>query len=253
MHIAKGRVFFRLNWLFFKPATSGDNDSEAGDVIYSSAMDIDPKLLDTVKGFLDGEEGRCLYEMALEAGSLGPCLEIGSYCGKSTLYLAAACQKSNSILYSIDHHRGSEEQQPGEEYFDPELLDPQSGCVDTFKAFRSTIERGGLEETVIPIVSRSEIAARLWATPLSLVFIDGGHSMEAACTDYDAWAGHILPGGFLLIHDIFTDPSEGGQAPYHIYQLALDSGFFKKVKMVKTMGILQRVAANGDLGLRISD
>lgn len=206
-------------------------------------MEINQELIDSTKGFLDEEEGRCLFEFALRAGPLGPCLEIGSYCGKSTLYLATACQKNNSILYSIDHHRGSEEQQPGEEYFDPELLDPQSGGVDTFRAFRSTIERGGLEETVVPIVSRSEIVARLWATPLSLVFIDGGHSMAAACADYNAWAEHVLPGGFLLIHDIFTDPAEGGQAPYHIYNLALESGRFQKVRMVKTLGVLQRTAA----------
>lgn len=216
-------------------------------------MDLYKELLASVKGFLDGEEGRCLYEIALEAGRLGPCLEIGSYCGKSTLFLAAACQKNNGILFSIDHHRGSEEQQPGEEYFDPDLFDSQSGGVDTFKVFRTTIERGGLEETVVPIVSRSEVAARQWATPLSLVFIDGGHSMEAACTDYNAWAGHILPGGFLLIHDIFTDPSQGGQAPHYIYNLALESGLFRKNSMVKTLGVLQRVAANGDLGLGMSD
>ena len=216
-------------------------------------MKIDNELLASTKGFLDEEEGRCLYEIALEASRLGPCLEIGSYCGKSTLYLAAACQKNNGILFSVDHHRGSEEQQPGEAYFDPDLVDPQSGGVDTFKAFRTTIERGRLEETVVPLVSRSEVAARLWATALSLVFIDGGHSMEAASTDYHAWSGHILPGGFLLIHDIFTDPSRGGQAPHHIYNLAIDSGLFQKVKMVKTLGVLQRVAANGDLELRISD
>ena len=216
-------------------------------------MDISKELLKSVKGFLDAEEGRCLYEIALEAGPLGPCLEIGSYCGKSTLYLGTACKQSNSILFSIDHHRGSEEQQPGEEYFDPDLYDPQTGGVDTFKEFKAAIERGGLEDTVVPIVSRSEVAARLWATPLGLVFIDGGHSMEAAGTDYDAWARHIARGGFLLIHDIFTDPSQGGQAPYHIYSLALESGLFQKVKMVKTLGVLQRVAANGDFGLRISD
>ena len=204
-------------------------------------MDINKELIASVKGFLDEEEGRCLYEIAFEAGRLGPCLEIGSYCGKSTLYLAAACQKSYSILFSIDHHQGSEEQQPGEEYFDPDLYDHQTGGVDTFKAFKATIERAGLEDTVVPIVSRSEVAARLWATPLSLIFIDGGHSMEAACTDYHAWAGHILPGGFLLIHDIFTDPSQGGQAPHHIYNLALDSGLFHKVKMVKTLGVLKKV------------
>jgi predicted O-methyltransferase YrrM len=206
-------------------------------------MEIDKDLIASVKGFLDEEEGRCLYEMALKAGPLGPCLEIGSYCGKSTLYLATACQQSSSILFSIDHHQGSEEQQPGEEYFDPDLYDPQTGGLDTFKEFKATIARGKLEDTVVPIVSRSEIVARRWATPLSLVFIDGGHSMEAACTDYDAWAGHILPGGFLLIHDIFTDPSEGGQAPHHIYNLALESGLFKKVRMVKSLGVLQRIEA----------
>ena len=206
-------------------------------------MEINKGLIESTKGFLDAEEGRCLYEFALEACRVGPCLEIGSYCGKSTLYLAAACQKFNGILFSIDHHRGSEEQQPGEAYFDPDLFDPQSGGMDTFKAFRTTIERGGFEETVVPIVSRSEVAARLWATPLGLVFIDGGHSMEAACMDYTAWHGHILSGGFLLIHDIFTDPTQGGQAPHHIYNQALESGLFKKVKMVKTLGVLQRTAA----------
>ncbi|MBW2480367.1 MAG: class I SAM-dependent methyltransferase [Deltaproteobacteria bacterium] len=207
-------------------------------------MNIDKDLISTTKGFLDEEEGRCLYEVALEASRLGPCLEIGSYCGKSALYLAAACRKNNGILFSIDHHRGSEEQQPGEAYFDPDLVDPQSGDVDTFKAFRATIERGGLEQTVVPIVSRSEVAARQWATPLSLVFIDGGHSMQAACTDYHAWSGHILGGGFLLIHDIFPDPSQGGQAPYQIYNLALESGQFKKIKMVKTLGVLKRVTSD---------
>jgi len=204
-------------------------------------MDLDKELIESVKGFLDPEEGRCLYEIALEAGPLGACLEIGSYCGKSTLYLATACQKSNGILFSIDHHQGSEEQQPGEEYFDPDLYDPQTDGVDTFKEFKATIERGGLEDTVVPIVSRSEVAARLWATPLSLVFIDGGHSMAAACTDYNAWSGHILPGGFLLIHDIFTDPSLGGQAPHHIYNLALESGLFRKHSMVKTLGVLKKL------------
>ena len=113
--------------------------------------------------------------------------------------------------------------------------------IDTFGRFRATIEDARLDDTVVPIVCRSEVAARKWATPLSLVFIDGGHSMEAACTDYDAWSGYIIPGGFLLIHDIFTDPSEGGQAPYHIYKMALDSGLFKKVKMVKTLGVLVRI------------
>jgi predicted O-methyltransferase YrrM len=204
-------------------------------------MDVDQEILKNVKGFLDEDEGRCLYEIALEAGRIGPCLEIGSYCGKSTLYLGTACRKNEGILFSIDHHCGSEEQQPGEEYFDPDLFDPQTGRVDTFKEFRKTIKYAGIEDTIVPIVCRSEVAARRWATPLSLVFIDGGHSIEAACTDYNGWVGHIVPGGYLIIHDIFTDPSQGGQAPYLIYNLALSSGLFRKFAMVKTLGVLQRL------------
>ncbi len=204
-------------------------------------MKLDEKLINTVKGFLDRQEGKALYEIALEASRRGPCLEIGSYCGKSTIYLGSACRKNNSVLFSIDHHRGSEEQQPGEEYFDPELYDRKTRRVDTFKEFRNTIEKAGLEDTVVPMVCRSELAARLWSTSLSLVFIDGGHSYAAAYTDYNAWAGHIMPNGYLLIHDIFKDLEKGGQAPYHVYKLAVASGLFKEVSMINTLGVLRRM------------
>jgi len=204
-------------------------------------LDIDTNLLENVKGFLDEAEGMGLYEHAVTAGKLGPCLEIGSYCGRSALYLGAACRRNGTILFSVDHHRGSEEQQPGEEYFDPELLDPVSGRIDTFRHFRNILEQAGLEDTVVPLVCRSEIAARAWATPLGLVFIDGGHARETVFTDYSAWAGHIVPGGFLLIHDIFPDPADGGQAPFEVYRTALGSGLFREYPMIKTLGVLRRL------------
>ena len=203
-------------------------------------MNIDPALLIEVKGFLDEEEGRCLYEIARKASRLGPCLEIGSYCGKSTVYIGAACKMNDGILYSIDHHRGSEEQQPGQAYFDPELFEPLSGRVDTFQEFRKTLEKAGLEDTVVAMVCRSDVAARLWETPLAMVFIDGGHTAEAARTDYRCWARHIMPGGYLLIHDIFKDPAEGGQAPYDIYKIAISCGAFRQIALIKTLGVLQR-------------
>jgi predicted O-methyltransferase YrrM len=203
-------------------------------------MTFDSKRFDKIKGFLDAREGMGLYDIALEASKMGPCLEIGSYCGKSTAYIGTACKKNNGILFAIDHHRGSEEQQPGEAYFDPELLDSATGRVDTFSAFRKTIELAELEDVVVPIVCKSDVAARLWTTPLSLVYIDGGHTYEAAYTDYNAWTGHIMHGGYLLIHDIFKDPEKGGQAPYHIYKLAVASGLFKELPMIDTLGVLQR-------------
>ena len=131
---------------------------------------------------------------------------------------------------------------PGEEYCDPELIDPVTGRIDTFAFFRQAMESGGLEDTVIPIVSPSAVAARQWATPLSLVFIDGGHSFETARADYEAWSKHILPGGYLLIHDIFIDPSEGGQAPRQVYEMALASGLYDDLERKKTLGVLKRRA-----------
>ena len=203
-------------------------------------MTLDNDLPERVKGFLDPEEGRRLYEVALRACRLGPCLEIGSYCGKSAFYLGAACREAGSVLFSVDHHRGSEEQQPGEAYFDPALWDPRAGRIDTLPFFRATLEAAGLEETVVPIVSASPVAARAWAIPLGLVFIDGGHAYETVLKDYRCWATHIAPGGYLLIHDIFENPQEGGQAPYRVYRQAVTSGNYRELKRVKSLGVLRR-------------
>lgn len=199
---------------------------------------VDP---DSIKGFLAPEEGARLYELALAASTFGPCLEVGSYCGKSTLYLGAACQAKGNHLYAVDHHRGSEEHQPGEEYHDPELFDATAQQFDSFRAFRSTLQRADLEDCVVPIVASSKLAGRSWSIPLGLVFIDGGHSWEAALCDYQTWAPQVAPGGFLAIHDLFPDPTQGGQAPIDIYRLALASGLFVELPTTSTLGVLQRL------------
>ncbi len=186
------------------------------------------------------EEAQQLYNTALEAACLGPCLEIGSYCGKSAYFIGLACKQRQGVLFSVDHHRGSEEQQPGEEYFDPELFDPRLGSVNTFYFFQDTLDRAGLLATVVPVVSDSKTAARMWSTPLSLVFIDGGHTFEAASDDLRLWAPHIINGGFLVIHDIFFDPAKGGQAPRKIYEKALASGDYDPVSMTQTLGVLKK-------------
>jgi predicted O-methyltransferase YrrM len=193
-----------------------------------------------VKGFLDPEEGEVLHRLAREAPGRTPCLEVGSWCGRSTVYLGAGCAERDAVLFAVDHHRGSEEHQPGEGYHDPELTDAR-GRVDTFGAFRETIERAGLEQTVVPIVAPSPVAGRAWATPLGLVFIDGGHSMAAALDDWRAWAPHVAVGGILAIHDVFPDPADGGRPPYEIWQLAKASGLFEEVAMVRSLGLLRRL------------
>jgi len=208
-------------------------------------LTIDHLLLRNIKGFLDDEEALRLYELAREACIHGPCLEIGSYCGKSAAFLGLACQQQGAVLFSIDHHRGSEEQQPGQAYFDPELWDEKSGLIDTFPLFRKTIAELSLSDTVVPLVCPSRLVARAWQTPLSLVFIDGSHTFASAFGDYLAWVSHLQPGGFLVIHDIFFEPAQGGQAPHCIYALALASGLFSELPMTKTLGVLQK--ASGDV------
>ena len=204
------------------------------------AIDL-PLDINSVKGFLDEEEGAALYQHALTAAKCGPLLEVGSYCGKSSVYLGAACKRNNSLLFAVDHHRGSEEHQLGEEYHDPELYDARFKKMDSFPQFRHTLARANLENVVVPIVASSTAAARFWSTPLALVFIDGGHSMEAALNDYRSWAGHVMRDGFLIIHDVFPNPADGGRPPFEIWKLAQESGLFEVAALVKSLGILRRL------------
>ena len=202
-------------------------------------MQIDELKIARIKGFLDEDEANFLYELALSVGTKAPCLEIGSYCGKSAIYLGSACKKNGAVLFSIDHHCGSEEQQPGEEYFDPDLFDQATGKIDTLHFFRQAIADFDLENTVIPIVGHSSAIGRVWKTPLALIFIDGGHAYETVLSDYNTWAKHLISGGYLVFHDIFPDPTKGGQAPYRVYQIASTSGLFEEMPMCKSLGILR--------------
>jgi len=205
-------------------------------------MSFNPPVdLEKIKGFLAGDEAEALYQAGLDASVLGPVLEIGSYCGKSTICLGLACRQNNTTVFALDHHRGSEEHQAGEFFHDPELFDQVDQQVDTFAEFRRNISAAGLNDTVVPIVAASGLAARHWTTPLAMVFIDGGHSLDAALTDYRSWAGHIVSGGILAIHDIYPDAAKGGQAPYAILRMALASGLFAENERVNSLALLRRL------------
>ncbi len=200
-------------------------------------------FLSEIRGFLAPEEGEALYLWGKFCAGLGhPCLEIGSYCGLSSIYLGLATLDCGSVLFSIDHHRGSEEHQPGEEFHDPDLYDHRERRMDSFPELQRNLYRAGLLDSVVPIVSHSGTVARKWATPLSLVFIDGGHSREAVFNDYVGFAPHVIPGGILAIHDVYFDPGEGGQAPREIREAALASGLFQKEGMIDSLALLRRIS-----------
>jgi MMP 1-O-methyltransferase len=206
-------------------------------------------LAERVTGFMPADEGRALYDAALRYFDRGLGVEIGTYCGKSTVLLGAAAEARDSVLYTVDHHHGSEEHQPGWEYHDATLVDEVSGRFDTLQAFRHTLDEAGLDDHVVGVVGKSTVVAGAWRVPLQLLFIDGGHSEAGAQHDFDGWAKWVAVGGALIIHDVFPDPRDGGQAPYHIYGRAVESGEFIEVSVTGSLRVLERVS--GAPGTRV--
>lgn len=203
---------------------------------------IDPhlkKVADDAKGFMPPDEAEALWDAAWATAPEGVLLEVGTYCGKSATWLGAAAQRRGGRVVTVDHHRGSEENQAGWEHHDASLVDPDTGLMDTLPFFRRTMHAAGLEDVVTAIVGRSTTVSSMWSTPLAMLFIDGGHAEEHAQNDYTGWVRFVQPQGVLAIHDVFADPADGGQAPYHVYLRALDDGFVE-VRHVGSLRILRR-------------
>ena len=204
---------------------------------------MDPELLRhalAARGFMPPDEGMALYEAAMAVAADGPFLEVGSYCGKSAVYLGAAARLAGRVLFALDHHRGSEENQLGWEHHEPDLVDPDIDKIDTLGTFRRTIHDAGLEPTVVALVGDSTTVGSVWTTPLALLFIDGGHGHEPAHRDYETWVPHVAVGGTLLIHDVFPNPADGGRPPYEIYCRAIESGTFEESSATGSLRVLHR-------------
>lgn len=203
-------------------------------------------LAENTPGFMPVDEGLALHRFAAEQlagyGRQGLALEIGSYCGKSTIYLGTAARATGGLVVTLDHHHGSEEHQPGWEYHEPAFVDPHTGRLDTLGAFRRTISSAGLEDHVAAVVASSSMTASFWRSPLDLLFIDGGHTDEAASTDYAGFAPWVAVGGALIIHDVFPNPEDGGQAPYRIYCRALETGQFQEIQQTGSLRVLRRTS-----------
>jgi predicted O-methyltransferase YrrM len=194
------------------------------------------------KGFMPVDEGNALHDAGLVAArsGLGPIVEIGTYCGLSSIYLGAAARAGGSVLFTVDHHRGSEENQAGWEHHDTDLDDPVTGRMDTLPFFRRTMFDAGLEDVVVGVLGQSGAVAQYWQQPIALLFIDGGHGEEPAWADYKGWTPHIAAGGWLAIHDVFPNPADGGRPPYELYRHAVDNDGFTEVSATGSLRVLRR-------------
>ncbi|HSZ35650.1 MAG TPA: class I SAM-dependent methyltransferase [Acidimicrobiales bacterium] len=222
-------------------AAEGDSENARTEALLAAAR--------RTRGFMPDDEGEALYEAALRAGRAdlpaakpATFVEIGAWCGKSTVYLGAAAEATGAVLLSVDHHRGSEENQPGWEYHEADLVDAEAGRIDTLLHWRHTITTTGLESTVVGIVGDSPTVATRWDRPLAFCFIDGGHGDEPAWADYRGWSPHVAVGGWLAIHDVFPDPADGGRPPYELYCAALESGEFVDDAACGSLRVVRRVA-----------
>ncbi len=225
------------------PNTASHGPAENDETSLRDRPLMPPDLLEhalAARGFMPPPEGRRLFEEAVRALRDGPGLEVGTWCGKSAVYLGAAARLTGSTVFTLDHHRGSEENQPGWEYHDPTLVDPEAGRIDTLPFFRRTITRAGLEEEIVAIVGRAPTVARYWRTPLALLFIDGGHTDEHVTNDYEGFGPWVAPGGTLIFHDIFEHPDDGGQAPWRCFTRAMASGQWTLAGECGSMRILRR-------------
>ncbi len=204
-------------------------------------------IAEAAKGFMPVDEGLALHDAAVAAARAlpgMPMLEVGTYCGKSAVYLGAACLEVDppTVVFTVDHHRGSEENQAGWEHHDTTLIDPTTGRLNTLPTFLRTMREADLEGTVIGVVGLSPIVAAHWETPLAFLFIDGGHGVEPARSDYESWTPKVVVGGTLAIHDVFPDPADGGRPPYEqIYKPALESGLFEETSATGSLRVLRRV------------
>ena len=194
-----------------------------------------------VKGFLSDKEAKKLQELFLKVHHLGSVLEIGTYCGKSALNFSEVAKDVNGLIYTIDHHTGSEEHQRGEEYHDSELFDERLKKFNTLPEFLNNLKSKKMAKFIIPIIDKSQNASNFFSEKISLLFIDGGHSFETALSDYNAWKDKIFSDGLLVIHDVFPNPKDGGRPPYEIYTLARESKEFNDLGIYETLGILKKV------------
>ena len=231
-------------------AGTGPAEGRSGQVLAAARL---------ATGFMPDDEGLALAHVGGLVASLpaegggGVILEIGAYCGRSTLYLAHGVlsalpeggRRAVPVVFSGDHHHGSEENQAGWEHHDASLVDPSTGRLDTLLPWRRTIEDAGVEDCVVGLVGDSPTIAARWASPAGLVFIDGGHGSEPAWADYRGWAPKVALGGWLAIHDVCPDPADGGRPPYELYVRALESGAFLEVPELGcgSLRVLRRVGA----------
>lgn len=190
-----------------------------------------------VGGFLHPMEGFVLYWLAKHWPIEGAVVEIGSFKGLSTSWLAHGCKEGKrGKVIAVDHFTGSPEHQPGQPYQDQDILNSGS----TLDAFRANIAKQGLQDFVIPRIGASAVAVNGWSETIRMLFIDGDHSYEASKLDFDCWSPFVPVGGLVLFHDIGGWPG----VTQFLQDLTKSSSEWRLVAKVHSLAVVQRATTS---------
>jgi MMP 1-O-methyltransferase len=170
-------------------------------MMLSYSFDRAWSFAERIKGWLRREEGELLYRLSAEACLYSRVVELGSYCGRSSIVLAASLAgRSQLPLACVDTFRGSCEHQPGGRYFDPDML--VGGVVNTYPAFVRSLKAAELWDHVEAMQLSTREAATKFTDPVGLLFMDADHEYTAVCEDLRFWLSRVVSNGYIVLHDV---------------------------------------------------
>jgi len=186
--------------------------------------------VDKVDGWLHPDEGRLLYRLAQQCTGRGTIVEIGSWKGKSTIWISYGSKAgSNAKIHAIDPHTGS-----------PEHSEMFNGKVWTFEEFQRNIENAKVRDMVIPHVDFSTSVAKTFTEPVEFIFIDGLHEFEGVRDDFEDWFPKVVNGGHMAFHDSTCWPGVLTVVTDRVFK----SQHFRKVRFTCSIVYGQKVAQN---------
>jgi MMP 1-O-methyltransferase len=166
------------------------------------------KIINRIPGWLSEKEAVFLEKQSLRTQKLpGVIVEIGSYCGKSTICLAQGVGK----VYAIDPHKG--------------FVENSRRYKPTFNNFKKNITEANMSRKIVPIVKTSKVAAKDWNKKIRFLFIDGLHDEINANLDFNLWNKHLIRNGVIAMHDSFC--RWGGSEKVAVKKIVISKDFYK--------------------------
>jgi predicted O-methyltransferase YrrM len=178
-------VFLRTGWLLSR---------KINNLIPKLLTEQQMQHLEMVEGHTTLRQCATLFYLAYTGTkNTGRIVEIGSFKGKSTCWMAKALQlaSANEKIAAIDPHINTHNIKVVPDYKED----------SSFDDFLNYLKIHGVSQYVEPIKQTSEDAAKNWNQPIKLLFIDGSHLYDDVMLDLKLWEPWLNIGGIVAMHD----------------------------------------------------